>query len=329
MLRLGKARENVLKRSVLKEIHTKRKEVLSGAGVGNDSAVISTDDGYYSVTVNPMLLDTKDDAYLSVINAVNNIAAKGADPVSVMLSVLLPESAEEADLKRIMREAEAACRDINIQISGGHTEVTKAVNREIITVTAAGNLNEKYITKLAGARPGDDIIVTKWIALEGTGIIARENKSALRDIFPGAFVEEACDMAGGKYTSIAEEAAIVRDMDISAMHDMASGGVYAALWELAESSKVGLDVDLMKIPIRQETVEITEVYGVNPYEMHSGGSLIITAPNGQDIVDALNREGFPAVIIGKIISGADRILRNDDEVRYLDMPKPDEINKLF
>jgi len=109
------------------------------------------------------------------------------------------------------------------------------------------------------------------------------------------------------------------------MHDASEGGIFATLWELAEGAGVGLTIDIKKLPLRQETVEVCECLGVNPYELLSGGSLVMTTNDGQALAAALQQEQIPAVIVGKITDSNDRIIVNEDEIRYMDRPKQDEI----
>ena len=106
-----------------------------------------------------------------------------------------------------------------------------------------------------------------------------------------------------------------------------SGGVFAALWEMAEGAGVGLTIDMKKLPLRQETVEVCEFCNVNPYELRSGGSLIIANPEGTAVVEALAAEGIPAVIVGRFTDSNERLILNEDEVRYMDRPQRDEIYK--
>ena len=113
------------------------------------------------------------------------------------------------------------------------------------------------------------------------------------------------------------------------MHDVTEGGIFGALWEMAEASGVGLEIDLKKIPLKQETVEICEYFGISPYELISSGSMLMAAKDGNRLVMELQKEGIPAVIIGKATAGRDRILRNEDECRYLEPPKTDELYKVL
>ena len=128
--------------------------------------------------------------------------------------------------------------------------------------------------------------------------------------------------------SIVPEAAVAITSKVSGMHDVSEGGIFRALWEVAQRAGVGLNVDLKKIPIRQETVEICEFFQLNPYEMLSGGSLIMIAEDGEALVEALAQAQIPATVIGKITEGHDRVVTNEDETRFLDRPRTDEIYKM-
>ena len=327
MLKTGKVPENVLKRSIIKQIRTKRDEIIVGAGVGEDCAAIKlADDEIFVTSTDPITGTGHDVGALSVHVTANDIASSGAEVIGIMLSVLLPEGTEEAELKDIMRQVEEVCAKLNIQTVGGHTEVTPVVNRIVITATGIGKVKRDKLITTSGARPGDDVVVTKWIGLEGTGIIAKEKEEELTGRFSPAFVEIAKGFS--ELVSVVEDARIATSVGVSAMHDVTEGGIFGALWEVAAGSGCGLDIDLLDIPVRQETIEICEHYGINPYELISSGSMLITAPNGSDIVRQLKKAGINAAVIGKVTEGNDRIIRNGDEKRFLEPPKSDELYKV-
>ena len=128
--------------------------------------------------------------------------------------------------------------------------------------------------------------------------------------------------------SIIPEAAVASKSGASAMHDVSEGGIFGALWELANSAGVGLEIDLKKIPIRQETIEICEFFDLNPYKMLSGGSLLIAAEDGNEVVRELEKASIPAVVIGKATDSNDRVLISDDERRFLETTQTDELLSL-
>ena len=328
MLKTGKVPESVLKRSIFKQIKTKRDEILIGAGVGEDcSAIELADDEVFVTSTDPITGTSHDIGALAVHVTANDIASSGAEVIGIMLSVLLPEGTEEEELRTIMSQAEEACEELNIQTIGGHTEVTKVVNRTVITATGIGKVKKDRLVTTSGAKFGDDVVVTKWIGLEGTSIIAKEKEEELKKRFAPSFVEEAKSFSD--YLSVVKDAKIATSVGVSAMHDVTEGGIFGALWEIAEASGCGLEIDLLDIPIRQETVEICEEYGLNPYALISSGSMLITSPDGAGIVRELKKAGINAAVIGKITEGNDRVVINGDGRRFLEPPGSDELYRIY
>ncbi|HAG69860.1 MAG TPA: hydrogenase maturation factor [Lachnospiraceae bacterium] len=325
-MRIGKVPEAVLKRSVLKQIGHRREELVTGAGVGGDFAAVKALEGEVLVlSGNPAMLG--DIGYYSVLNAVNDIAASGSEPIGVLLCILLPDGTGEADLKQIVRRAEETCKELNIQIMGGHTEVSRAVNRPVITATGIGRVRSGELVSPGGARPGDDVVITKWIGLEGSAVIAAEKERELTEHFNPSFVRDAMSFSG--LVSVKGDSEAIRGFEIHSMHNASQGGIFGALWELAASAKAGLCIELKEIPVRQETIEIAEFYGINPYELNSGGAMLITAPCGHDVVKALKAAGINAAVAGRITEGRDRVVKNGDDIRFLEPPVSDELYKIL
>ena len=327
-MNIGKVPEAVLKRSIIKQIKTKRPEIIMGASVGEDCAAIQLKDGeVYVTSTDPITGTSHEIGALAVHVTANDIASAGAEVIGVMLSVLLPDGTEEEELRSIMKQVEETYHELNIQTIGGHTEVTAVVNQPVVTVTGIGKVLKDRLVTTGGARPGDDVLVTKWIGLEGTSIIAREMKDELLSRFNPSFVDRAADFI--RYLSVVPEAAVAVRHNVTAMHDVTEGGIFGALWEVAEASRVGLNIDLRSIPVKQETIEICEVFGINPYQLISSGSMLMTSPDGHGLADALNEAGINAVVIGKVTEGNDRLLKNGEETRYLEPPKSDELYKIY
>ena len=163
--------------------------------------------------------------------------------------------------------------------------------------------------------------------LEATTILAKEREEELRKRFPTGIVDTAIGF--DQYLSVVPESRIAMEHGVSAMHDITEGGVFGALWEMANGAGVGLEVDLKKIPIRQETVEICQYFDVNPYQIMSSGSMMIAADDGYELVRKLEKAGIHASVVGRTNAGNDRILRNGEDIRYLDKPQPDELYKVL
>lgn len=327
-MKIGKVPETVLKRSVLNQIHTRRKEVLLGASVGEDCAAVAVaDDEMLVISTDPVTGTVQDIGDLAIQITINDLASAGAEPIGVMLTVLLPERVSEQKMRQMIAQAEAACAKFHVQIMGGHTEVTKAVNQPLISVAGVGKAKKGKLVSTAGAHPGMDIIITKWIGIEGTSILAKEKEEELRRTFPQSFLDQA--KAFDQMLSVLPEASIAVRHQVGAMHDVTEGGIFGALWEMAEASGVGLEIDLKKIPIRQETVEICEYFDLNPYELISSGCMLMAAADGNTIVRELEKSGIHAVVAGKATQGNDRVLYAADERRFLEPPKADELYKVL
>ena len=326
-MKIGKVSESVLKRSVIRPIEKRRDEVVSTAAPGEDCAAVAPGEGGMLVlNTNPSSISGPDacipTSLQMLINRVaNNLFSAGAEPVGVMSTILLPKETEERQLKTIMQELEKGAAALGMELMGGHTEVTQAVTMPVVSLTGVGKAQKGAFCKTAGARAGQDVVLTKWIGAEGTALLANRKEEELLKRFSEAFVDRAKSFLD--YISVAPEAAVAMKSGVSAMHDVSEGGIFSGLWELAEASGVGLDIDLKKIPVRQETIEVCEVFGINPYFLMSGGAMLMTTDNGYDLVRNLEAEQIPATVIGKLTEDNDRILRNEDEVRYIEPPRPE------
>ena len=318
-MKIGKVSESVLKRSVLRQLKTKNENVICGAGVGDDCAIFAfSDTGKLASCVQEGVISAVSITHL-IQKCVNNLVADGAQPFAVSIALLLPETLEEPQLKAIMAEAEDACHSCSMQIAGGQTRVSSAVNAPVAVVTGYGKIEDDNYYIASAAKPGQDIVISKWIGLDGTAMLAKQYREQLLSRYPAYLVEEAAGF--DRYLSIVPEAATAMKSGVCAMHDASEGGIFAALWELAEGAGVGLTIDLKKLPLRQETVEVCECCNVNPYELKSGGSLVMTTEDGLGLVAALEAQGIPAVVVGKLTDSNDRIILNEDEVRFMDRPR--------
>lgn len=323
-MRPGKISESVLKRSVLKQIKTKRQEVIRGAEVGEDCAFFSFHEKEgVLVTTAPIVVNEFENIAFELTAIVNNIAACGGEPAGVIVSAVLPDKILESVVQRLSGEMERACRNLNLQIAGGNTQISKTVNKPILNVTILGKKEKKLHANFHKYEAGQDILLTKWSGVAGTAILAKKEQNKLEERLPGYIVENG--IALEKEISVLTESRIAMEVGVSGMHDVSRGGIFSALWELAEKGNVGIEVDLKKIPIRQETIEICEVLGVNPYELYGAGALLIVSDKGNQLLHELEKQQIPAAVIGKITGENGKVILNGEETRYLDRPKNDAL----
>ena len=321
-MKTGKISQAQLKRSVLKQLH--KDETYLGPAPGMDFCAFPVEEGQNVVlSTNPLTGTLSEIGRRAVYHVMNDIATSGGTGVGILVNVMLPTSANEAQLREFMRDIDVLAKELGIAVLGGHTEVTRAVKEPVITLTGVGKVAKDKMITSAGARPGMDILLTNWIGLEGTAILAEEKEDSLRTRYSTPFLDKA--KAFESYLDISKAAAIAAEAGVAAMHNLSTGGVYGALWEMAEASGIGLELDLKKIPVKQETIEICEFFDINPYKLLSGGSLLMAAEDGNQVLRQLEQAGIPAVIIGKATAGNDRVLLFDEERRFLETPQKDEI----
>lgn len=323
-MRIGKVSESVLKRSVLKRMKHRREDVLLGAGVGEGAAVLATgSEDVVLFTTDPVTATSHDMGIYGVHIAANNLLASGANPVGVLCTILLPPNAREIMIKRMIDEVESCCRELDMQILGGHTEVTAAVNQPVLIISGVGKCKKSEVVSIKKFSSGDSLVMTKWAGAQGAAIMAKDHVEELTTRYNRSFLEQA--KQSGADLSIAREVEIAKRIGVTGMHDVSQGGIYGALWDVASAAGVGFEVDLAKIPIKQETVEICEFFDRNPYQLMSAGCLLLGTRKPDKLVEELTKEGICAEVIGKIVSGNDKVILRDGERFFLEPIKSDEL----
>jgi len=322
---IGKISPEILEKIVLQPIvqnPVKRKEVLLRPKTGEDCTAISLKDEICILSTDPITGATKDMGYICVHINCNDIASSGGEPVGILLTVLLPPNATEETLEEIMTGARKAAAEIGIEILGGHTEVTDAVNRPVVSGAVVGKTKEKKLITTGGAIEGQDVVMSKWAGLEGTTILAHDFEEQLKKSLVDEVVDRAKNMQG--FLSVVREAKIAMDYEATAMHDATEGGVLGALWEVAECSNLGIYVDLEKIPIKEETKLICNEAEIDVYGLISSGTLIITTFLGDALVKELRKNGIEAEVIGKMTKN-NKIIYEKGQLKELKQPKADAI----
>ncbi|MGN0243708.1 MAG: AIR synthase related protein [Lachnospiraceae bacterium] len=333
-MRTGNLQESVLKRSVLKQIsHKSCKErewkIVEGPAVGNDAAVIRPDDAPSCLAIHSdsIVGNWSTTGTFAVERALANVVCAQAQPYGILVDIVLPAPGEESALKGIMRQISDTCRQYGIKILGGHTEVSRYVMKPVISVTAIASKQEE--TGIQKAQPGMDLVLTKWIALGGSVILAEHRKEKLSQYFTPQYIHNISRLE--QAVSVMPEASVLQSRkSVYGLHDLAYGGVFAALWQFSVANQVGIDVVLEQIPIQQETVELCELLEVNPYQLESTGSLLFATDDAKSVCEALWKEGIPATVIGKTTGDHNKILRHrhEEEIRHLEPPAADELFRM-
>lgn len=329
----GRVSDQIYDRSVYKTITNfgyQNKEKINGAGLGADCAVFAPLDGKHIIHAQGHA--TGRDALLAaraVLDACNRIAAYGVDlqqaQLQISIQINMSQDLREAKLRNFLTEMSQRTCAMQIPVTDVQVQIVPGLQNAIATAFAVA-VTENQLLLQGGAMPDQDVVMTKWMGLEGTAILAAAKKGELVKRYPLRLIEDA--MRFENYLSVADEAAIAMKSGVSAMQVVREGGIFGGLWQLGEQNNVGLVVDLKKIAVKQETIEVCEFFDVNPYKMLSGGSLLMTTSQGASLVIALEEKGIPAVIIGRTAKNHDRLIRNNEEERFLEPAREDEIYKV-
>ncbi|MCL2810283.1 MAG: AIR synthase family protein [Clostridia bacterium] len=322
-MRTGKLTNFELQRLILSELGPNRNDVLLGPGVGEDCAALRFGDEACVLSTDPITAAGSKLGQLAVQVSVNDVAAAGAEPLGVLLTVLAPPEATPEDIGKVVREAAEEAAAQGLQIIGGHTEVTDAVRRMVLSSTVVGRVKLEALKRTGGARPGDALVMTKQAALEGTAILAQDAAHKLRNSLTELELSEAHRLIGK--LSVLPEGRIAAQSGATAMHDATEGGVLGAAWEMAEASGLGLCLRLDDIPVRPVTRKLCDALGIDPLRLISSGVMLIAHPNGEMLCETLGQQEIHAAIIGEFTAGPERVLLCGQRETPLPPPEGDEI----
>lgn len=255
-----------------------------------------------------------------VTAAANSLVADEAEPQKLLLQGLLAEDTEEAALRETMKRFAAEAGTFGLAFSNADIQVSGCVNTPQYFVTCMGTRCDSTRQILS---PGQELVVVRQAGLAGTAALARIYETRLLERFPAWLVERAKEF--DRWMSITETARAVNRFGKCPMRRIAQGGIFNALWEMADMAGVGLEVNLREIPVYQETIELCEYFDLNPYYLYSEGALLVGTDRAEALTAALADAGIPASVIGRVTEGNDRIIHNGENRRYLDRPQQDEL----
>lgn len=324
-MKAGKVSDELLERMVLSTIQFKRDDVLVHAGLGEDCAVIDFGDEVCLVTSDPITGAVEGIGELAVHVSCNDLAANGGTPIGVQVVLLLPEHTQENQVRRIMEDVQRTAAALEVEVLGGHTEVTGKVRDCIVSVTAIGRASkERYVTS-KGAQVGDDVIITKGVGIEATTILARD----FGNFLPFSISEEEIQAFAGQL-SVVPEGLLAAQFGVHAMHDITEGGLLGAMREICQAAQVGAEINEAAVFVPQLTKKICEYFALDPLALLSSGSMLIVTPNGDELIEELDRVQISAYKVGKITAGNHPILiRANGERKAVTEHVEDELWRFF
>jgi hydrogenase maturation factor len=267
------------------------------------------------------------------VNA-NDIATMGGTPRWLLASIFLPENKTDSKLvKEIFHDIQKAAEELGIALCGGHTEITHGLDRPMVSGHMLGEVDKDKLVTNSNARAGDEILLTKGIAIEGMALLAREKEKELSEKYGDLFVKKVQNYLYDPGISVVREALIANQAaNIHAMHDPTEGGLATGLFELARVSDTGVVIYADKINCLEEARVLCSEYKLDPMGVIASGALLIVIdPDDREaVLSKLVQDGIECSVIGSLTEKEEglKIIKNG-EVRDLPFFEVDEITKVI
>ena len=339
-MKIGKLTDEQLQSLVLSRLPALSASTLSGAGIGADCAWIRTGEDLMVTSSDPITAGGAESGTLAIHVSCNDIAACGVRPAGILIVIIAPPSASEDDIRNTVDQASREAQLLGVDIVGGHTEISDAVNKMIVVSTAFGLVRKGGCVPLGKAMPGDSLIMTKTAAIEGSFIAANEHRDKLAGKVSEKEINEAMSYKslisvvkeGAACGSLRSQSGKVREdgfalSAVNLMHDVTEGGVFGAAFEMADFSGTGVVVDKRLVPFTDATSSICGALGLDPFRLISSGSLMIATPEPEAVMAELQKQGVSSTVIGKFTERAEGnyFVENDGSYVKLSPPGADEI----
>ncbi|MHA1519290.1 MAG: AIR synthase related protein [Promethearchaeota archaeon] len=304
---------------------------------GQDTGIVKFGENHMVVKTNPVTFATEEIGYYAVIINANDISTSGAIPKWFTTTILLPEKETTDSLCECIFESIAdECNKLKITVVAGHTEVTVGLDRPIIAGTMLGIL-PKGLSPITtfGGKPGDTIILIKDVAIEGTAIIARECETfLLQKGIPKKLIEEGKTFLHSPgISTISEAKLITENFSVHALHGPTEGGFTMGMVEIAENSKCGVLIEKSAINIPEITLQLCDIYEINPLQLISSGCLIaaIDPKDVSEIVNKFKENNIKIQVIGNLTQyeGKFEFQEKDGTKTPIPYSHIDEITKIF
>lgn len=317
--------ENETLQDILQSISFHRKEVLVGAGVGLDTTQIDFGEKICVLSTDPITGAKENIGSLAVDISVNDTSTSGAENIGVLLTILAPEGTTPQDIREIMADASKRAEELEIEIIGGHTEITDAVNRFVLSSTSIGILDKKDQIPADKIQEGDSVYVSKYIGIEGTAILAHDKEEELKNVM----TQEELDYAKGllKWISVQDDAKYAKNKDLSYMHDVTEGGLLGAVYEAYQGIKKGIEIVCENVPVLEVTKKICDYFNIKPFRLISSGSMLIISSDGS-LEKKFEGSNINLTKIG-VVKGDEPIIITDGVSERILPPYADELYKVI
>ncbi len=336
---VGKLKHDSLKKLLKKfvsNLSLQDKRVIMGSKIGEDAAVIDMGDKYLVAKTDPITFATDEIGYYAVNVNVNDVVCTGAEPKWFQSTILLPENrTTEALVEKIFRNIHDTCKSMKITVIGGHTEVSYGIDRPIVVGSLLGEVEKDKLVLSSGSKPGDALILTKGIFIEGTSIIGREKENELlKHGLNLEFINRCKNYLFNPGISVFKEALLANEQfKIKSFHDPTEGGLATGIAEMAIASNTGVIIDSEKVIILPEPKVLSKIFNLNPLNIISSGSLLIAVEqkDSSELIDLLKKNNIIAEKIGYFVPKDKGLMikEKDGKIKILKYSETDEITKIF
>jgi hydrogenase expression/formation protein HypE len=331
-MKIGKIDEAVFRSLVKGKLGRRDRSVIVPPMTGIDAGVVDIGGGRVLVVAEDPIftmprLSLETFGRFAVHIGASDVAVMGVRPRYMTYSLLLPPETAMEDVGRIVDAIHRSARELGIAIVGGHTGFYPGFAAPTIGgITVFAIARKKEIVTPAGARPGDDIVLTKGPAIETAGLLAALREEELLARYPAALVEKAKTLT--RSITVVEDALVAAAAGgVTAMHDATEGGVAGGLFEIAAASKVGMEVDESLFVYPDEVRMVCEAFSIDPVRAIAEGSLLVTVRPGRsaNLIARLKRRRIAASVVGRVTADRRRrtLRRTDGRVEALEVPEQD------
>jgi len=331
-VKIGKIDESDFRDLIMGKFGRRDPTVLVPPRTGVDAAVIDLGGGRVLVVAEDPIftmprLSLETFGRFTVHIGASDVAVMGVKPRYMTYSLLLPPETVREDVGRIVNAIHAAARDLGIAIVGGHTGFYPGFTSPTIGgITVFGLARRTDVVTPAGARPGDEVVLTKGPAIETAALLAALREEELLGTYPAALVAKAKALTRS-ITVVADALAAAASGGVTAMHDATEGGVAGGLFEIAAASGVGLEIDERLFVYPDEVRMVCEAFGIDPVKAIAEGSLLATVRPGKSagLLARLRRKRIAASVVGRVVADRRRrtIVRRDGRIEALAVPEQD------
>jgi hydrogenase expression/formation protein HypE len=309
---IGKISSAIFNELIYPRLGAKNDKVIVGPQHGVDVGIVEVGNMAMSITCDPVFIvpeyGWERAAWFAIHIIASDSVTSGLKPAYLSIDLNLPLQMTKAQLTTMWEVIHQECLKYGINIITGHTARYSDCHYPMVggaTIIGIGELDEYVTPRLA--KIGDAVIVTKGPAIEASGIFAAMFPKVLENKFGSIFNSKAQKLF--YKMSVVEDALTavsvgMREKGVTSMHDATECGVWGGLWEIGQSSGLGIRVDQDKIVMEDCVPQICEYFGIDPFASISEGTLLLTCRShaADAIVKALHNKGINSSVVGELTS---------------------------